>query len=88
MIDWNGKVRSMTDTEYQAVKYSFKQVGETCPLVDAAFDEFLMKHELPVSTTRELEGLRQFVKEKNEQLRELTFALGRRLIQNGVPLNV
>lgn len=76
----------MTQTEYDAAKFSFSRVPETCPLVDAKLAQFLDTHKIPDDTRHDLKELIDFAKSKNEQLRELTFIMGRQAIEAGVAL--
>lgn len=72
----------MTDTEYQAAKYSFKEVPETCPKVYKAFDDYTASNK----TKADLDDLLEFVKTQTTALRDLTLKLAETLVIANIPL--
>lgn len=72
----------MTDAEYQAAKFSFKQVPETCPLVYKAFDDYMASNR----SKQDVDNLLEFVKTQTTALRDLTLKLGERLVAANIPL--
>lgn len=75
----------MTENEYKAAKHSFKQVPESCPLVDAKFDLFLKRFPInDPAALGEFERCREFAKECNTTLRTLSLKLGAQLIDAGL----
>lgn len=77
----------MTPLELEAHRFTFKAVRETCPQVDAQFDPLIAEIDEKVPDKALTSGFRRaviFAKTKNEELRELSMALAKQLLEAGI----